>query len=332
MDPFDANVAQAWPPAEWHAVTVVVGVSGGPDSVALLRSLVRLHGGGAGKIVVAHFEHGWRPQNERLDSVFVGQLAESLGLPFERASAGKDVAAGGEGREGAARHQRFAFFHQVAQAYGARFVALGHTWDDHIETILHRILRGTGPIGMAGIPHFRPLGEGAAIVHPLRDVTRDQVLAYLARLEQAFRTDETNRDRSLTRNRIRHELLPLLRRDFNPRVDEALARLGEWAELYRQWVPRAIAPLWEEAVRVESPSRVVIDCRPLQHEPRLAVLELLREVWRDRDWPQQSMDARTWQQLTDWAIGDDAVRATLPGTIQARRRAAMLVLERVTEP
>ncbi len=329
MDPFDADVARTWPPTQWREVTVLVGVSGGPDSVALTRSLAHLKGDGPGRLVVAHFEHGWRPEAQLGDRQFVEELAAKLDLPFVSGAATGEGIPSGTGLEAAARVERFRFFDEVAQRYGARYLALGHTRDDHIETILQRILRGTGPRGLAGIPVARAWREGAAIVHPLRNLRRCDVIAYLERLGQDYRRDETNEDLSRTRNRIRQRLLPLLREEFSPHVDEALLRLSEWAELYEHWVPHVLEPLWKKAITIPVPRRVVVRCEELAAEPRLAVLELLRQVWDDRDWPQQSMDAPTWHRLADMVLAPDDSVAMLPGGVRAERREGLLVLERL---
>ncbi len=328
MEPLEVAVNEVWPLDRWKDVTVVVGVSGGPDSVALLRALCSLRCGGAGRLVVAHFEHGWRRDAEKEDAEFVEQLAATLGLRFERGTAEGMSALTGAGREATARVHRFAFFERVGRSCGARYLALGHTRDDQVETILHRIIRGTGPIGLAGIPRFRQWFDGAAVVRPMLGVSRTDVMAYLLRIGQAYRIDSSNEDRSLTRNRIRHELLPLLRSEYNSQVDGALARLGEWGELYREWLEQLLAPLGARAVVSVSGVRVEIDCRELAGEARLAVIELLRRLWRECDWPAQSMDAASWQRLAQLVVSDKDADVTLPGAIRACRRGYRLVLER----
>ena len=131
--------------------------------------------------------------------------------------------------EADARRARYAWLAEVARRRGASVVAVGHTRDDQAETILHRILRGTGLRGLAGIPRCRPLADGVTLVRPLLDVGREELRAYLDGLGQPWREDATNADPSRTRARLRHDLLPRLAEDFNPDVAEALVRLGALA-------------------------------------------------------------------------------------------------------
>src|SRR5262249_34799970 len=136
----------------------------------------------------------------------------------------------GANRESHARQERYAWLSGMAAILGLPCVATGHTADDQAETMLHRLLRGTGIQGLRGIAARRPLIAGVELIRPLLTVRRADVLAFLAELGQPFREDSSNCDVDLTRNRIRHELLPLLARDYNPGVVDVLARLAGQAE------------------------------------------------------------------------------------------------------
>jgi len=221
---------------------VVVGVSGGPDSVALCLALHELstHGEGPTRTAhlaiapaVAHLNHGLRPGAADEDQMFVEDLARRLGLPCEvgRAEVRAEAESLGVGIEEAARHARRSFLAGVARRRGARWVALAHHADDRAETVLFHILRGTGVEGLAALGPRAPLlpEEGIEIVRPLIDVPRRLILGYLESCGQTYREDETNRTDAHTRNRLRHELLPLLRNEFNPQVDDALLRLADQA-------------------------------------------------------------------------------------------------------
>src|SRR5262249_6683078 len=124
---------------------------------------------------------------------------------------------------------RYAWLAEIAQARGAAAVAVGHTRDDQAETILHRILRGTGPHGLAGMPARRPLADSIALVRPLLKGGRGDVRAYLERIGPPRRGDASTADTSRTRARIRHELMPKLAAEYNPKVADALLRLGALA-------------------------------------------------------------------------------------------------------
>jgi len=241
---------------------VVVGVSGGPDSVALLLALHELstHGEGPTRTahlaiapVVAHLNHGLRPGAADEDQAFVEDLARRLGLPCEvgRADVRAEAESLGVGIEEAARHARRSFLAGVARRRGARWVALAHHADDRAETVLFHILRGTGVEGLAALGPRAPLllEEGIEIVRPLIDVPRRLILGYLESCGQAYREDETNRTDAHTRNRLRHELLPLLRNEFNPQVDDALLRLADQAAAAGDVLDDALDAVWRQIVR-----------------------------------------------------------------------------------
>ena len=209
--------------------TWVVAVSGGGDSVGLLRLLHQLGPSAGLRLSVAHLDHGVRGEAAREDAAFVAGLAASLGLPFDL---GRWQPSRPGHFESDARRARYDWLAEVARSRGAGVVAVGHTRDDQAETILHRILRGTGP-RRAG-RHARDAGRLAEdpeieLVRPLLDVSREQIRDYLQALGQPCREDASNADITRTRARIRHDLLPKLAAEYNPKVAEALVRLGELA-------------------------------------------------------------------------------------------------------
>ena len=276
----------------------VVAVSGGSDSVALLRVL---HGTGL-DLSVAHLDHGSRGEESEADARFVAELADSLGLPF-------DLGHWRPGRpahfEADARKARYAWLAEVARGRGASVVAVGHTRDDQTETILHRIVRGTGPRGLAGIPRTRALKEGVTLVRPLLGVGREELRAYLGGLGQPWREDASNADLTRTRARVRHELLPGLARDFNPAVAGAIVRLGTLTRSAVAALDAHIKELAERSVRPADGGGLALD------RPSLASLsghlrsEVLRRAWRGVGWPEAAMDARRWRRLAAWAAQGD---------------------------
>jgi tRNA(Ile)-lysidine synthetase-like protein len=241
---------------------VVVGVSGGPDSVALLLALHELstHGEGPTRTAhlaiapaVAHLNHGLRPGAADEDQAFVENLARKLRLPCEvgRADVRAEAELLGVGIEEAARHARRSFLAGAARRRGARWVALAHHADDRAETVLFHILRGTGVEGLAALGPRAPLlpEEGIEIVRPLIGVPRRLILGYLDSRGQAYREDETNQTNAHTRNRLRHELLPLLKKEFNPQVDDALLRLADQAAAAGDVLADALDAVWRQIVR-----------------------------------------------------------------------------------
>ena len=203
---------------------VLCAVSGGPDSMALMDCLWELAPRLGLTLEVATVDHGLRPEAAREISL-VAERSEAMGLPWHRVSV--DVAGARANRAGGvqevARRLRLTALAALAESRGIGRVALGHQADDQTETVLFRILRGTGIAGLAGIPYRRD-----PFVRPLLDITREDILGYLGRRSVPYVTDPSNANPHYARARLRHEILPRLRRE-NPRVDEALRSLARAA-------------------------------------------------------------------------------------------------------
>jgi tRNA(Ile)-lysidine synthase len=210
---------------------IVIGLSGGPDSVALLDVMTGIGRRDGFTIVAAHLDHALR-EASAAEADFCRELCARLGLPFRRARA--DVrarqAAEGGGLEEAARHERHAFLRRVKDDEGASAIALAHTRDDQAETVLLRLMRGAGARGLSAM---RP--RAGDLVRPMLGLSRQDVLDHLAARSLPWREDPSNADVTIARNRVRHELIPYLERHFNPAVREALARsaavLGEESDV-----------------------------------------------------------------------------------------------------
>ena len=200
---------------------VVVALSGGPDSVALVHLLRELEGPGVTLAGVAHFNHQLRGAAADADEAFSVALGRSLGLPVE-VGRGDVRALAREGHrsiEDAARSARYAFLHDAAGRLNASAIAVGHTLDDQAETFLLRLIRGAGPRGLGGI-----YPRAGIVVRPLIDIRRDDLRTYLDERQLPFREDATNRDLAIPRNRVRHELIPYLATAFSPGIVDVLAR------------------------------------------------------------------------------------------------------------
>lgn len=325
---FEARLAEHWSPAQWADVTVVLAVSGGADSVALLRAMLALkrHFGGVGRLIVGHFNHRLRGAEADADEQFVRRLCAQFEVVCEvgRADPGS-IAPGGDGIELAAREARYGFLTQLCGRCGARFLATAHTADDQAETVLHRIVRGTGIRGLAGIAAARRLGDWS-LVRPILWSRRSEVLDYLRAIDQPFQLDASNADRSLTRNRIRHDVLPLLAGSFNPDVVAALTRLAEQAREVRRLLDGLVERLFAEKVEMLPAGVVRIARRETAEQPSLLLGELFAAIWRKREWSQQAMTHRHWRQLAAMLQSGRPKKTMLPGAIIASVDADSLTL------
>ena len=234
---------------------LVVGVSGGPDSVALLDALRRL----GYAVVAAHYHHGLRAAADA-DAAAVQALAGRLGVPFVMARGDVITAAArrGESVETAARAARYRFLFAAASQQRAVGVAVGHTADDQVETVLHHLLRGSGLRGLHGLRPCRVLPSWSPtmpLLRPLLEVTRADTIAYCRARGLPLRWDASNWQRHYTRNRLRLDILPRLRVE-NPAVDVALRRLAEIAAAEEDFVAGEALRHWPDVVAYESEAAV----------------------------------------------------------------------------
>lgn len=247
---------------------VLVAVSGGPDSVALLHALSALRPDYGLSLVVCHVHHGLRAEADR-DAEFVRGLGARLDCPVTVEYVAVPLG-GGRSPEEAARAARYAALDRAARAANAARIALGHTADDQVETVLMRVLQGAGPRGLAGIPARR-----GRLIRPLLDVDRAAVLAHLAAHDLPWVEDATNRDPKLLRNRIRHELLPLLAAHGWPRIGVALRRLALASREAVEALDALLAPRAAGLVR-PWPGGWAVELAALEGLPPGAVKALLR--------------------------------------------------------
>lgn len=194
----------------------LVGFSGGADSVTLLHALCALLG--KERLVALHINHMLRAEEADGDEEFCRDFCQKREIPFLSRKIDVKAICGDNGFEEAARNVRYKAFEEVAQAMNCTTVSLAHTASDNLETMLFHLCRGAGAPGLSGIPAQRPLGK-CTVVRPLLDVTREEILAYAEENGLPFRTDSTNADTAYTRNFIRAEIIPLMKR-INPSAEE----------------------------------------------------------------------------------------------------------------
>lgn len=317
-----------------HAVgaNVLVGVSGGADSVALLRGLLSLRETHKLTVRAAHLNHQLRGTDSDADADWVRGLCERLQVPcdIETARVRELAEQSRRGIEETAREARYDFLRAAAARHGCDVVAVAHTADDQAETVLHHILRGTGLTGLRGMEWSRSLGDSTRLIRPMLSIWRTDIEQFLAEISQDFRQDVTNEDVSLTRNRLRQDLLPRLERDFNPRVREHLCQLAEQAAVCDEALQIAAESLLNAALLDQSEHVVRLRRDTLAAVGRLLVREVFVRLWQRIGWSRQSMTFSHWDRLANFVQSDQPAAVDLPGPISVRRRANMIVLQRGT--
>jgi tRNA(Ile)-lysidine synthase len=232
---------------------LLVAVSGGPDSVCLLHLLVKLQENLNIELYIAHLNHKLRGTESEVDARYVAQLASQLGIPatIEERDVRAYQAKKRNSLEEAAREVRYTYLSEVAESIGADRVAVGHTSDDHIETILMHLIRGTGTQGLRGLQpvnRWRSRDKSLMVIRPLLRVSRQETVDYCRNYQLEPRIDSSNFSLSPLRNKIRRQLLPLLQ-SYNPQVADALIRTGHIAEDNLAFLNKEGARLWGSIVQ-----------------------------------------------------------------------------------
>lgn len=252
---------------------IVVGLSGGADSVALLDALASLAAAQGFHLIAAHLDHGLRPDSSD-DVHFCQALCQRLDVPFHTAKADVRGRADrdGSGLEDAARVERYAFLRSVKDATGAEAIAVAHTRDDQAETFLLRLLRGAGSVGLGAMR-----ARAGDLVRPLLGVSRREVIAHLEARGLVWREDPTNADTTLLRNQVRHELIPYLEARFNPALRETLARTAHLLADEACALQPAVEALWSHAASKQADT-VTLSRAALGAAPRAMARGVVRRA------------------------------------------------------
>jgi tRNA(Ile)-lysidine synthase len=284
------------------------------------------------RIAAAHLNHQLRGDASDEDARWLERLCGALGVPLivGRIDIAAAARAAGRGLEETAREERYRFLEETSQQLGCRQVAVAHTADDQAETILHNVLRGTGLAGLAGMPVAREWSSGIRLVRPLLALRRSDVLEFLYARGQDYREDASNADEAFTRNRLRHQVLPHLARDFNPQLVNALCRLGQQAGEAQSLIAERAAELLEESLEFATPRECQLDWQGLAGNPRHLIRELLACLWRRQNWPRQRMGFEHWERLCGILLEGGA--ADFPQGLQARRSGRVFIISLRADP
>jgi tRNA(Ile)-lysidine synthetase-like protein len=286
---------------------IIVAVSGGADSLCLLDAMAGVVAGAGRRLTVGHVDHQLRSESAE-DAAHVEAAAKTLGLACEILTVDVPAIAAAERRgiEEAARLGRYRALGTLAESHGRAVVVTGHTADDTAETVLLHLLRGTGRNGLAGISEHEHLSSAAlgtpvqeeyalTLVRPLLSVSRAETVAYCEARGIRWRTDETNSDARMMRNRVRAHLLPVLR-TYNPAVDRALTRMAAAVTDDEAWLGTLVEKLWHRLAQPCDDGTVSVALTAWQRQPLAAQRRLVRQFA---------------EQVGYWAIGFEAVERAL---------------------
>lgn len=267
---------------------LVVAVSGGPDSVALLCLLHALSAEWNWSLVVAHLNHGFRGAAALADAHFVQHLAQRLGWPavVEHANLPELLSQAGGSAQEVSRRERYRFLQRVAAETGAQSIVLAHQRGDQAETLLLHLLRGAGVAGLAGM-RLREESLGCTLVRPLLGESRCALLDYLRELGQGFRVDVSNTENHYLRNRLRLDVLPLLAA-VNPEVETALARTANLVQAEDQLLGQLAADVYSQ-VRLWPAPNLALSLPRLQQQPLALQRRLLRLAWQELTGQEQDL-------------------------------------------
>ncbi|MCA9016552.1 MAG: tRNA lysidine(34) synthetase TilS, partial [Planctomycetaceae bacterium] len=261
--------------------------------------------------------------------VWLSQECERLSLPFvtEKQELHLTRQESKEGLEEVSRKARYEFLTRVAHEQSCTQIAVAHTRDDQAETVLHHLIRGTGIAGLRGIPRTRLLQSGQFLIRPMLELSRDDVLLYLKDCAQDFRTDESNTDLSFTRNRIRHQLIPLLKKEFNPNVAQAVHRLAQQADEITAVVAEQADQILAAATLDRNQEIWRLDCAVFHDIPDYLIRQCFLKIWQEMSWSRKRMGFDHWERLLK--LTRSGQKLSLPDQIEAERRERLLILRKL---
>ena len=308
---------------------VLVGLSGGADSVALLAMLNHLRPTCGISLTAAHFNHKTRASESDRDEAFVRTLCKSVGVALICGSLEDTARPRGVSVEDFLRRKRYGFLENALRKAGATRIALGHHQGDQAETVLMNIIRGAGLNGLSGIP---PVRNGGTFIRPLIDCSRREIVDYLAAKGLPFVDDSSNTDERFLRNRIRLSLMPELEKWFNPSIGETLCRLADVIRTENDYITEQVQirlSRWREGRGLENPLEVPIEELTSLHPAlqRRAILEIARDVSAG----DAAIGLEHVEAVLDMAGGaNPAGSLDLPGGLRVGRSYGLLEFRRVS--
>ena len=312
---------------------LVVGVSGGIDSMTLLALLGRERAGGPHlEVVAAHFDHGARGTAGAEDGRFVEAIGAAWGTRVVRDAGDAPARAreSGRGPMAAARELRYEFLRRVAEDEDAWAIATAHQRDDRVETVLLRIARGASTDGLGG-PRAIDEWRGTPVIRPLLPFSRIVIEEWAGRADVPFREDPSNVERRYPRSRMRNEVLPLLR-ELNPRIDAAVVRLSDMASVDAAWLRAETDRLLDRATTSRDELEWSLDADMLSHAPEALLGRAIVTAWSWTAPEGSPPPASAWiEGVTDFLRGGRGGRVPVPGGGEIRRRGEAVIVRRAAE-
>jgi tRNA(Ile)-lysidine synthase len=304
---------------------VVVALSGGPDSTALLTVLVPIAQELDLSLIVAHFNHGLRGTESEEDEKFSRDLSEKMGLAFVSGKMDQIKRKKGISPEDFYRRQRYDFLNIISEDYHAQKIALGHNLQDQAETVLLNILRGSGLEGLKG---FLPMRDGK-FIHPLIEISRQEIISFLNEAGIPYRQDSSNKNKIYLRNQIRSELIPYLKEKYNPKIEENLAQMAEILRPEDEFIRQHVAQALKSSVIEKQQDRILLkiaDINKLHPAIRLRLVKTILESLNPAKNGFSFIHIKSLDNLAQKC--KSGKRVDLPLGIEARREYDNLILER----
>jgi len=306
---------------------VLAGVSGGPDSITLLHVLSAVKKEYSLDVLIAHLDHKFRGDESDADRKFCEGLAKKYNLEIVSGQIDVPRIAKEKGisPEEAARIERYNFFKKVAGAKGIKKIAVGHTMDDQAETVLMRLIRGAGMLGLGGMSPVKDM-QGFKIIRPLIEVSRKEIEDFISQNNLRFRQDSSNEKNIFTRNKIRRELIPILEKDFNANIKEVLVNMAENLRLENEFLSRYAKRKFKSVSRNKH-GGILIDIRRLKKHPEAVRKRILRAALGELKGDLRRLTYQHWKEIED-LIDDRPVnsKVDLPAGISITKDRNSLIL------
>ena len=304
---------------------VVVALSGGPDSVALLTVLAPIAKALDLSLIIAHFNHGLRGTESDEDERFSRDLSEKMGLAFVSGKMDQIKGKKGISPEDFYRRKRYDFLNKISEDYQAQKIALGHNLQDQAETVLLNILRGSGLEGLKG---FLPMRDGK-FIRPLIEISRREIISFLNEAGIPYRQDSSNKNNKYLRNQVRSELIPYLKETFNPKIEENLAQMAEILRTEDEFIRQHVAHALKSSVIERQQDRILLkiaEINKLHPAIRLRLFKTLLESLSPAKNGFSFIHIKFLDNLAQKCESGKII--VLPLGIEARREYDNLILER----